>query len=370
MTQINPSLDAVSKALELLGSPQNCYQSIIVAGTNGKGSTCTFLELLYLNSGLNYKIGKYSSPHLIKLNERFAINGQDISDEELIKLSQELSQNPALQALSLTEFELQTIIAFEYFKRHKIDIAILEVGMGGRWDATNTIASRNRLATVITNIGLDHMQYLGNTIELIRKEKEAIKREGVVHFEGKPNNNNPNSSSGENFLLATDIFTKLSGIEVGKELSSRALEQFPDRYKGRYVYHSNILIDGAHNEPGMFKLNQYLQSLNKQSRKIFVLAFLDKDYKRCLAALFHNLIKKDRDIVICTELNSNRSTKAKDLISELQIQGLVNIHATKNSSSAFELAERLRIADDLVIITGSLMLVADYYTVYSKAETN
>lgn len=353
---INPSLDNISKVLKLLDNPQDSFSSIIVAGTNGKGSVCSFLELLYLNSGLDYKIGKYISPHLLKTNERFSINGIDISDSDLEQLNLELSSKVDIKKYPLTEFEWQTLIAFEYFRRQQIDIGILEVGMGGRWDAVNVVSDSKRLATVITNIGMDHMQYLGDTLQKIRAEKEGICRNGVPHFEGLISDSMPNSKEGENFVLALKVFESVNQLKVSYSVIETVLEQFPYRYRGRFMHLPGLILDGAHNEPGMIKLNKFLQSIN--ANKIFVLAFLDKDYKSSIFALFNGLLSS-HDQIICTQVDSARATSA-DLIydwikSNYKVESLSKI---ENAKEAIEFAKSIQKPHEYLVVTGSLSLLA------------
>jgi dihydrofolate synthase / folylpolyglutamate synthase len=154
--------------LRSLGSPHHQFQSIHVAGTNGKGSVCALLESVLRAAG--YRVGLFTSPHLISLRERMRVNGRMIgpadfvkSYEQVIGTIRRLQQTKHLTS-HLTYFETITAIAFDYFARQKIEVAVVEVGMGGRLDATNLIKP---LASVITNIDFDHERFLGNTIEQI-----------------------------------------------------------------------------------------------------------------------------------------------------------------------------------------------------------
>ncbi len=355
MTVINYSLDAISKAVALLEPLP--YKTIHIAGTNGKGSTCSFLELLYLNSLPEIKIAKYISPHIWKLNERFSVNGIDIIDTQLETIKLQVSTTNS-EWNSLTDFERETLIALEYFRQEQVDIAILEVGLGGRLDATNIIATEKRLATAITNIAFDHMDYLGNTLEKIRSEKEGIKCEGVPHFEGLQVHakGNPNSVTGINFLLALEIFESINNLKVSESVKTKVIEQFPLRYKGRFNYNNGILVDGAHNPDGMRVLNSFIGSLGQNfDHKIFVLAFLDKDYQSCLQELFANdVLNIDRDIVILTELDSGRATPAAFIEEYIETNCLI----IQDPHEAITKAKELKTENDLVVITGSLKLIA------------
>jgi len=172
---IKPGLEVTVALLEKLGNPHKSLKCVHVAGTNGKGSVCAMIESVLRASG--FKTGLYTSPHLFCFNERFRINGREISDAVLEQLiadvetaSQSLTVRPA------TFFEMSTAMAFEFFKREKVDYAVIETGMGGRWDATNVIQP---VCSVITRIDIDHTEYLGGDIEKIAWEKAGIIKPGV-----------------------------------------------------------------------------------------------------------------------------------------------------------------------------------------------
>src|SRR5712692_1485502 len=158
--------------LAALGHPENSFPTVLVAGTNGKGSTAATLASILLASGL--KTGLYTSPHLVRINERIRVNGKEISDGDFASLHAEVDRiaERLVERADLpwhpSFFEMMTAIAFEYFAREKVDIAALEVGMGGRLDATNVVEP---LVSVITDISLDHQKYLGNTLGEIAREK-------------------------------------------------------------------------------------------------------------------------------------------------------------------------------------------------------
>ncbi len=169
-----PGLDRIRTLCEGLGNPQNDLTFVHVAGTNGKGSFCAMSESILRAAG--YRTGLYTSPYIVRFNERMQVCGEPISDEELIELVELV--RPVADAMEdkPTEFELITALAFLYFKRHNCDIVILECGLGGRLDATNLISTS--LLSVITGIALDHTAILGNTIEAIATEKAGILKTG------------------------------------------------------------------------------------------------------------------------------------------------------------------------------------------------
>ena len=170
-----PGLERVGELCEKLGNPQDRLCFVHVAGTNGKGSFCAMLASVLQAAG--YKTGLYTSPYIVRFNERMMIDGNMIGDDELAQLTSEVQPVADAMAEPPTEFELITAIAFLWFARHGCRIVVLECGMGGRLDATNLI--RTPLLSVITGIALDHTKYLGNTVEAIAGEKAGIIKHGV-----------------------------------------------------------------------------------------------------------------------------------------------------------------------------------------------
>jgi dihydrofolate synthase/folylpolyglutamate synthase len=172
-------LENIGKLVEDLGHPEQAYRSILIAGTNGKGSTAALLESILRAGG--YRTGRYTSPHLIRLEERIMAEGVLISPEELASVVDAVAGSTSRlrrKGQLLTEptfFEVTTACAFEFFRRKKLEVAILEVGMGGRWDATNVAPA---CLTVITKIAMDHERFLGSTLEAIAAEKAATIKSG------------------------------------------------------------------------------------------------------------------------------------------------------------------------------------------------
>lgn len=177
-----PGLERVTRLCELLGNPQDGMRFIHVAGTNGKGSFCAMAASVLRAAG--YRTGLYTSPYVLRFNERMNVDGVDISDDELAELTGLVRPFVDSMEPKPTEFEIITAIAFEYFRRHDCQVVVLEVGMGGRLDATNIIKSP--VLSVITGIALDHMNFLGDTVEKIAAEKAGIIKPGCpVHWGGK-----------------------------------------------------------------------------------------------------------------------------------------------------------------------------------------
>ena len=174
-TFCKPGLDRTRELCERMGNPQKGLNFIHVAGTNGKGSFCSMLSSVLKESGL--RVGLYTSPYIVRFNERMQVNGEPITDEMLAAICDEIRPYAEGMTDKPTEFELITVIAFEYFKRMRVDVVVLECGMGGRLDSTNIIDSP--YLSVITGISLDHTAFLGSTVEEIAREKAGIIKPGT-----------------------------------------------------------------------------------------------------------------------------------------------------------------------------------------------
>ena len=169
-----PGLERTENLLKLMGNPEKKLKFVHIAGTNGKGSTAAMTASILQQAG--YRVGLYTSPYIYRFHERMQVNGVEISDEDLAAVTEYVKPLAQSLEVSPTEFELVCCIAFEYFLRQNCDIVVLEVGMGGAFDATNVIECPE--VAVITNIGLDHTDFLGNTVEEIAETKAGIFKEG------------------------------------------------------------------------------------------------------------------------------------------------------------------------------------------------
>lgn len=323
-------LDRVSKILELLGNPQNNLQVIHVAGTNGKGSTCAILERILYFAG--YKIGLYTSPHIVEYTERIKINGIDISKIDFYDYIFEINNLSKMHDIYLTEFELLTCCAYKYFADKEVDICVIETGLGGRLDATNVI--NKNILSVITSLSLDHVDRLGDTVEKIAYEKAGIikpdspvlisaKNVGfnVVESCAKEKNSEVVSVSkniemmfedGKNFVVYNSNKYEFSMlglwqkenlalvfgvvdylISIGYEINENALKKalsnvnWPCRMQ--YVPKYNLLIDGTHNPDGARVLRQSLDYYFSDKKRVWVYGSITtKDYKKVMATLFRS----------------------------------------------------------------------------------
>ncbi|MCU7495580.1 MAG: bifunctional folylpolyglutamate synthase/dihydrofolate synthase [Ignavibacteria bacterium] len=174
---IKLGLDNISRLLDYLGNPQNNFKSFHVAGTNGKGSTTSFISSILMESG--YRTGLYTSPHFVRFNERVRVNGLEVPEEYIVEFISGI--NRFIDKHKPTFFEVTTALAFKYFSDEKVEFAAIETGLGGRLDATNVL---NPLASVITSISLEHTEILGDTLEKIAFEKGGIIKKGGKAFLG------------------------------------------------------------------------------------------------------------------------------------------------------------------------------------------
>ncbi|MEK6557873.1 MAG: Mur ligase family protein [Candidatus Margulisiibacteriota bacterium] len=262
------------EALDRLKHPEASLRFIHVAGTNGKGTTCDFIAQLLESEG--YRVGLYTSPHLISYQERFQINATSITEEHLAALIDEVEI--ALPEIVLTEFEILTLTALLYFEREQVDYVVWETGLGGRLDATNIVVP---LVSVITTISYDHRDYLGETLEKIAMEKAGILKEGIPSFmfQAQPSiqsiidliarkNNSPLTVvpvSGESYLVQN----KSLALEVASFLLPSQSDAFGKRIKTMKTrMHCRLqvlsekpalLLDGAHNEEGIDRLTSYIR---------------------------------------------------------------------------------------------------------------
>lgn len=164
--------------LQSAGNPHRLFPSIHIAGTNGKGSTASFIASILFESG--FRTGLYTSPHLVRFTERIRIDGREMDEMRLVHYVDRL--RPMIDLLQATFFEATTCVAFQYFADEKVDVAVVEAGLGGRLDSTNVLRP---LASVITNVSFDHMEYLGNTLRKIAAEKGGIIKRGIPCIVGK-----------------------------------------------------------------------------------------------------------------------------------------------------------------------------------------
>lgn len=331
-------LKRIEKVLAMLGNPQNRFKSIHIAGTNGKGSVSAFVSSVFKTAG--YKTGLFISPFIIDFRERIQINGEFISESDLVFYSQRVMETGA----ELNEFEFITALAFLYFKEQNIDVLVCETGLGGRLDATNTL--RNLACTVITKIGLDHTAILGDTIEEIAGEKCGILRdcptvttpyqpqEALDVIKSKSNNliipdisKTEISNDGtytykgeefkislkgdfqiENSLVAIECI-KNSGFDVSYDSIFKGLKNtsFPARLE---VISEKplVLLDGAHNPDGARVL---AKEIGKLAEKPVAIIGMMRDKSAC--EVLETVLKYCKFAIAVAVPENPRSLKAEEL---------------------------------------------------------
>ena len=379
----NFGLERARKLAALADNPQEKLRFIHVAGTNGKGSTCAMLESIYRAAGL--RVGLFTSPHLVSFRERIQVSRQLISESEIVRLVAEVQ--PVLKQFSTdnhpTMFEVVTVMALKFFAEQKCDLVILEAGLGGRLDATNIVTP---LASVITNIALDHTEWLGDSLAKIAAEKAGIIKSGVpvVTAEEQPEvlgviqktaleKNAPftrirNSELGiqkpvgligehqkQNAALARATVEVLRNqIPVSKKQLQAGLQNvsWPGRLQLIERGGQKILLDGAHNVAGAETLRVALEKEFAGRRPVLIFgALADKKWPEICRVLAPLAAK-----IITVSVASQRTATAEDLAAGFRT------HAPNLSVSAKAgLAEAIKASKDepFVVITGSLYLVGE-----------
>lgn len=428
---IQLGLERITKLLELLGNPHQergkpHLKCIHVAGTNGKGSTTTFIGTILKNAG--FKVGVYTSPHFVSFTERIAINGIPIPEVEVAKIISERIL-PAIKVLlspysllptpySLfptplthpTYFEIATAVAFLYFAQEKVDFAVLEVGLGGRLDATNVITP---LVSVITSIGLEHQDVLGESIEEIAGEKAGIIKQGVpivtsatqpevlkvIREVAQRHNSNlyqlgreikftisgyppptyqfkvngllnqyrglQTSLLGEHQII--NATAAISAIEVlqkhhGFKITTRNIKNglFQARIRGRLELIKKspfVLLDGAHNPASAAVLRKALEDYFSSIRLILVIGILqDKDVGGIVKELIQG--NKNLSLVIIVQPKINRAAEPKKICDEVT-KYTNKVHILPTVAEGIRYAEAIAGSGDLICITGSLYTVAE-----------
>ena len=345
---MRPGLDAIRGVCAALGDPQLKFRAIHVAGTNGKGAVCAILDAAIRAGGL--RIGRYTSPHLVRINERFFLDGAPISDEVLERAADKVfhadsSSNSSSNSIyGLTFFEALTAVAFLVYAEAKVDYAVLETGLGGRLDATNVC--RPELC-VITKIGLDHCDWLGDTVEKIAAEKAGIIKKGVPIVLGK---NDPAvvavvkaraSEVGAPFVYAPDVadeseipdgfslvgsFNRENAVTAIAALKTLGLTKGMAEglgnvvWPGRFQRVGRFIIDGAHNPPAARALAAALRKYAPFAGSVptLVVGFCgDKDVDETLRILAP-LVKKG----IAVRTNNPRSLDPAELARKMESAGI------------------------------------------------
>lgn len=381
-----PGLENTYRLMEHLSHPYRHFPSVHIAGTNGKGSVSHLIAASLQAAG--YKVGLYTSPHLVDFRERIRISGEMIPKECVVAF---VEQNRAfLDVLKPSFFETTMALAFDYFANEQVDITVVEVGLGGRLDSTNIITP---LLSVITNIGKDHTEFLGNTLPSIAFEKAGIIKEGVPVVVGESNDETSPvfirkaEECGSDLLFADrcpykDIPCELSGIyqshnirtarvalEVLRKVSSFNIEDSAIEQgflhvcqltgiRGRWETLSNkgpvIICDTGHNSHGIRYVARQLQALSKQYSRLHIVFGMvnDKDVRDSLAML------PATAHFYFTQAQTHRAIPSEEL---KQIGESLSLHgwAYPDVRCAIEAAVKAAATDDLIFIGGSNYIVGE-----------
>lgn len=400
---IKLGLENTIKFLEHLGNPQKFLKTIHVAGSNGKGSTSSFIASILQESG--YKTGLYTSPHFVKFNERILINGEQIPDAYIANFV--LENEKYIDDFQLTFFEVTTAMAFKYFLEEKTDFCVIETGLGGRLDATNVL---NPLAVVVTTISLEHTNVLGDTIEQITSEKAAIIKNGVNVFtafleeaaseiiEMKCKETNSKLfqlkdfiSIGENnFQILIDdciqmkidpplrgkyqnINAALAALTVSKTFSDVETKKYLNGIshvlrntglQGRYEYYHkkpDIIFDSAHNPEGIFNfLEEFSKETDLYCKKTLLFgAMRDKAIGEML-----EMLSKAFDQIFITKINYERAASSEEISKECE--RLNFCYSTVQEPSELVLKFKKRSKDECLVVLGSMYLLGEIKAALTK----
>ena len=385
-------LGRMQQAVDLLGNPEKSYPIIHVTGTNGKGSTIAFMKELFMGHGK--KVATFTSPHIVSINDRICINGQPIADADFIRLAEQVKEMEKTLVQThdqLSFFELLTLIAFLYFREQEVDLVLLEVGIGGLLDTTNVVTGE---IAVITSIGLDHQETLGDSLEAIAEQKAGIFKSGKKAVIAKLA---PEARlvcqkkaeslavdlyhAGQDFSMLNRDFSSsllnISQLKIGlegayqQENATLALQAFllfmregresvdeqavrealkQTHWAGRLErIRPQIYLDGAHNLPALTRLVEFIKEKEQEDYRPQILfgALKRKDYQGMLGYLTENLPQVELKV---TGFDYQGALEETDVI------GYDVIPSYREFIGSFEARAD---AQDLLFITGSLYFISE-----------
>ncbi len=379
-TAYKADLSNIIKLCDYLGNPENKFKSIHVGGTNGKGSTSHMIASILQEAG--YKVGLYTSPHLKSFTERIRINGEEIPEDVVVQF---ITENKTFfESNQLSFFEMTVGLAFEYFTNEKVDVAVIEVGLGGRLDSTNVITPE---LSIVTNIGLDHVQILGDTVQKIAAEKAGIIKKGVPVVIGERDTDTESvfidkakelsseivfaSDSNEisfktdllgsyqqkNIKTAVTAITKLANFTVSEKHIQKGLSNvvFNTNLKGRWqVIQENpkVICDTAHNKEGIQYVLKQLQEEKYETLHIVLGVVSDKNLEEILP-----MFPEKATYYFCKP-NIPRGLSEKKLSNEAKKYNLEG-KTYESVQQAYNESLILSADRDLVFVGGSTFTVAE-----------
>jgi len=411
---MKPGLDRILTLLEEMDHPEKELEIIHVAGTNGKGSVCRYLSSILTDQG--YTVGLFTSPHFETIRERFCINDTMISEKELSKLISTLMviiERIKIPDFQPTYFELCTALVFLYFKKHDVDYAIIEVGLGGQYDATNIVMP---ILSIITNISFDHQHILGETIEEIAFEKAGIIKDRIpiiTAAEGSALNvieqqarshlspitiiDNEQSSilkrtteyqlinipgkldeyilktceiggyQKQNIALAIHAIEQLQmmGVCISIESIDRGVQFMIHQGRMKIIQKDPlVIIDGAHNPSGIHELKESVTALYPNKRIILIFGVLkDKNILEMIREI-HSL----DPLIIITKPTNDRSAEPEEIYTMMETHyPKVKVFITDTIGKAIEKGFKLAKKENLILITGSLYTIRDALSYFKKS---
>jgi len=387
-------LEEMEKLVTALDHPEKKFKSIHIAGTNGKGSTSAFLAQILQEAG--YKVGLYTSPHLVNFNERIKINGKDISGQKIVELSETIKKKVEENKIDTTFFEFTTAMAFQYFADEQVDFAVVEVGLGGRLDATSVIDPD---ICVITNISLEHTRVLGETKEEIANEKAAIIKENKIVVTAEIDetvldifNSVCNQKNSSLMVLDKELKFKIENFSFNEQnfsVTGKINDTFLIKMLGEYqiknaclallvanllkipidkiklgllntfwagrlqILQKNplVMVDGAHNLEGIKNLVKFVKKIDR--KKILVLGIAEDKKLEEMVSLLVPLF----DQIIITEGNFKPTPVEK--LNEVVLKYNQNVKMIQDSKEAVKEALKSANEEDFILVSGSLYLVGD-----------
>ncbi|MDO5018213.1 MAG: folylpolyglutamate synthase/dihydrofolate synthase family protein [Lagierella massiliensis] len=395
----------IEAVLNILKNPQDNLNIIHVAGTNGKGSVCNFIANALEENG--YKVGLYTSPAIFDNTDRFKINHENINDKRLFKYYEDIKKLCKEHSIEINEFDIATVIAFLYFYEQDCDFAVVEVGIGGRVDSTNVI--KRSLVSVILNIGFDHMDLLGDTLEDIAYEKSGIIKNNstVVYYPQEDSINKiiEDQARIKNSQIIKPDFSKIKDINVSKDilkfkykgynfdlLLKSHIQKFnsviafevinkvkekgfnisldkavrginstyiPGRFE-KMRTKPDVIVDGSHNEKAVLSLKNTLKKIYPNEKLVFIIGFYkDKEYEKLI-----QLTSELAYCYICCESGSKRSLNSKTLF-EISNKYSNMVYDKKTIENSIEFALD-KFKDRNIVIYGSLSLVSKVSKYFNK----
>ncbi len=396
----SPSTANIERLVQLMGDPHLAYRTIHITGTNGKGSTSQMVTKLLMAHGL--RVGTYTSPHLERVNERMMINGLPVSDEELAENVLAIAELEPMVDGRLSYFDIMTAVAFRWFANSAVDVGVIEVGLLGRWDATNVVQSD---VAVLTNVSLDHTEFAGPTHAHIAREKVGIVKPSSVFVQGETRpdleeifaaaqcsrrvtrnrhfelTHNDLAVGGRLVSMRTtratyeEIFVPLHGSHQGDNALAAlvAVEEFFDHAIDRSVldeafasvvmpgrfevmgHQPLVIVDGAHNVGGAEVCSDvFFNDFQVEGRRLLVVGMLkSREPRELLGALRAD----EFDVVVCCTAPTPRGTQANDVATAAREIGCEEVLAIDDIDAALLYAYRQMRGEDALLVAGSLYVV-------------